>query len=408
MAIALTPPYNHTFLIFATCTIFSPMNSSLLPYYSAHFNSPPEILLRAPGRINLIGEHTDYNLGRVFPAAIDKCLYFAMSRNEQAGQVRFHAIDIPEETTFSAGSTSVSETASWAKYLQAIVVELNLRGYPVRGIDGVFGGDIPLGAGLSSSAALCCGFIYGISQLQNMPIPKREIALIAQAAEHRIGLNCGLMDQYAVLFGKKDTAICLDCKSLEFEHFPLNTGAYSLVLLNSNIKHELAAGSGYNDRRRSCENVVAAIQQKHPEVQSLRDVSVSMLETFRERLDPVDHRRAAYILRENERVLQTRTALQNGDMQQVGQILYDAHEGMRTEYEITVPEIDLLVELAHAEPGVSGARMVGGGFGGCTLNLIRTSEKELILPRMMTAYQQKTGIQPTSIEVKTADGVGRV
>jgi galactokinase len=384
------------------------MNTPLLPHYTAHFNTPPEILLQSPGRINLIGEHTDYNLGRVFPAAIDKYLYFAMSRNEQPEQVRFHAIDIPEETTFSAQITSVSETASWAKYLQAVVVELNRRGYPVRGIDGVFGGDIPMGAGLSSSAALCCGFIYGISQLQNMPIPKREIAGIAQAAEHRIGLNCGLMDQYAVLFGKKDTAICLDCKSLEFEHIPLNTGAYSLVLLNSNIKHELAAGSGYNDRRRSCENVVSTIQQEHPYVQSLRDVSFSMLETFRQRLDPVDHRRARYVLRENERVLQTRSALQNGDMQQVGQILYDAHEGMRTEYEITVPELDLLVELAHAEPGVLGARMVGGGFGGCTLNLIKTSEKELILPRMMAAYQQKTGIQPTMIEVKTADGVRMV
>lgn len=382
------------------------MNASLLPHYTAHFHKAPGVRLQSPGRINLIGEHTDYNLGWVFPAAIDKHLYFAMGLNEQADEVRFHAIDVQEQTTFDIRSTAVTETASWAKYLQAVVIELNQRGYTVQGINGVFGGDIPMGSGLSSSAALCCGFIYGISLLQNMPVPKREIALIAQAAEHRIGLNCGLMDQYAVLFGKKDTAICLDCKSLEFEQIPLETGEYSLVLINSNIKHELAAGSGYNDRRQSCENVVATLRQKYPAIQSLRDVTFNMLELFHDQLDAVDLRRATYILHENERVLQTKAALQAGAVKQVGHILFQAHEDMRTEYEITVPELDFLVELAHAESDILGARMVGGGFGGCTLNLIKTAGQDIILSRMTTAYQQKTGIQPGIIKVKTADGVG--
>lgn len=382
------------------------MNASLLPHYTAHFHKAPGVRLQSPGRINLIGEHTDYNLGWVFPAAIDKHLYFAMGLNEQADEVRFHAIDVQEQTTFDIRSTVVTETASWAKYLQAVVIELNQRGYTVQGINGVFGGDIPMGSGLSSSAALCCGFIYGISLLQNMPVPKREIALIAQAAEHRIGLNCGLMDQYAVLFGKKDTAICLDCKSLEFEQIPLETGEYSLVLINSNIKHELAAGSGYNDRRQSCENVVATLRQKYPAIQSLRDVTFNMLEAFHDQFDAVDLRRATYILHENERVLQTKAALQAGAVKQVGHILFQAHEDMRTEYEITVPELDFLVELAHAESDILGARMVGGGFGGCTLNLIKTAGQDIILSRMTTAYQQKTGIQPGIIKVKTADGVG--
>ena len=381
---------------------------SLPAYFFQYFKKSPDILLQSPGRINLIGEHTDYNLGWVFPVAIDKHLYFALGRDERSGFVRFQAADMEESSLFDVSSDTVTEKPSWARYLQAVVVELNRRGYPVPGIDGVFGGDIPMGAGLSSSAALCCGFIYGISLLQNRPIPKREIALIAQAAEHRIGLNCGLMDQYAVLFGKKDAAICLDCKSLEFEYVPLDTGRYSLVLINSNIKHELAAGSGYNERRQSCEQVVAVIQQGFPAVQSLRDITFSMLEKFHNQIDPVDLRRAAYVLHENERVLQTKTALQAGDMQQVGQILFDAHEGMRTEYEITVPELDMLVELAREEPGVLGARMVGGGFGGCTLNLIKTAEKEAILSRITTAYREETGIQSGVIEVKTADAAGLI
>ena len=363
------------------------------------------MLVRAPGRINLIGEHTDYNEGWVMPAAIDKCLWFALGRSDDPDTFHLLAANAGEELIFRRQDDIAPSGASWQDYVKAILLELDKRGYPAKAIRAVFGGDIPVGAGLSSSAALCCGLIYGISLLHDFRIERPEIALIAQAAEHRVGLNCGLMDQYAVLFGEHGKVLCLDCKTLDFQRFPLDLGGYSLALINSGIKHELAAGSGYNDRRLSCERVVSVVRQKHPQVRSLRDIGAPLLESFRSRLDPVDYRRAAYVPAENERVLQTVEALRRNDLREVGRILYRSHEGMRTEYEITIPELDLLVDLAKAEKGVAGARMVGGGFGGCTLNIIETAEKEGALGRITGIYRQKTGIRPEIIEVRIGDGV---
>ena len=363
------------------------------------------MLVRAPGRINLIGEHTDYNEGWVMPAAIDKCLWFALGRSDDPDTFHLLAANAGEELIFRRQDDIAPSGASWQDYVKAILLELDKRGYPAKAIRAVFGGDIPVGAGLSSSAALCCGLIYGISLLHDFRIERPEIALIAQAAEHRVGLNCGLMDQYAVLFGEHGKVLCLDCKTLDFQRFPLDLGVYSLALINSGIKHELAAGSGYNDRRLSCERVVSVVRQKHPQVRSLRDIGAPLLESFRSRLDPVDYRRAAYVPAENERVLQTVEALRRNDLREVGRILYRSHEGMRTEYEITIPELDLLVDLAKAEKGVAGARMVGGGFGGCTLNIIETAEKEGALGRITGIYRQKTGIRPEIIEVRIGDGV---
>ncbi|MCC6462315.1 MAG: galactokinase [Saprospiraceae bacterium] len=380
------------------------MKTEILHQFRTRFGQAP-LLVQAPGRINLIGEHTDYNLGWVLPGAIDKSLWFALGLHPDPNQFQMLAADLGESHGFPAGVPFVPERAGWAEYVQAVVWVLEQEGYPVKGLQGVFGGDIPMGAGLSSSAALCCGFIFGIAALQGLDIPRPEIARLAQAAEHRIGLNCGLMDQYAVLFGQRDHLICLDCKTLAFERFPLQLTGYTLVLINSRIKHELAAGSGYNERRQSCERVVARLQAEHPALGSLRDVEPSLLSAYQDRLDPLDYRRAAYVLAENQRVLHTVAALQQNDLREVGRTLFEAHEGMRTEYEITVPELDLLVELAHAEPGVLGARQVGGGFGGCTLNLIRSAEKDAILARMTGAYAQHTGIQPEIIEVHTHDGV---
>ncbi len=380
------------------------MKEAVLQRYRASFRQKP-ILVRAPGRINLIGEHTDYNEGWVLPAAIDKCLWLALGLGDDPDACNFLASDLGERLRIRLNDDITPKGTSWQDYIKAILLELKKRGYPVRAIQGSFGGDIPMGAGLSSSAALCCGLIYGIASLYDFQIERPEIALIAQAAEHRVGLNCGLMDQYAVLFGERDKVLCLDCKTLDFRRFPLDLGEWSLVLINSMIKHELAAGSGYNDRRQSCERVVRAVREKHPEVDSLRDIDAAMLESFRSQLAEVDHRRAAYVLAENERVLKTVDALRNNDIREAGRILYQAHEGMRTEYEITVPELDLLVDLAKAEQGVAGARMVGGGFGGCTINLIETAEKEAAIRNITDIYRQKTGIQPQVIEVKTGDGV---
>jgi galactokinase len=315
---------------------------------------------------------------------------------------------VGENCRFTQDNILEKKEVSWDSYVQAVLREMMERGHAVQGIQCVFGGDIPIGAGLSSSAALCCGLAYGVSVLQNLNIDKREIALIGQAAEHRIGLNCGLMDQYAVLFGQADHLLCLDCRSLEFQLLPLRLEGYSLVLLNSKVKHQLAAGSGYNQRRRSCENVVATLRLYNPALKSLRDVPPNLLKANETLLDPLDCKRAKYVLGENERVMQMTGALQNNDLQSIGDLLYQSHEGLRREYEVTVPEIDLLIDLAQKEENILGARMVGGGFGGCTLNLIKTVEKEVVLQRISEAYFTETGIRPEAIEVMTGRGVGEV
>jgi len=363
------------------------------------------ILIKAPGRINIIGEHTDYNEGWVLPAAIDKYIYFALGKNGDDDYTEVYSPFFDEKACFSVQATDFEDIPSWAKYLQAATMEMRARGYHIEGINGAMDGDIPLGAGLSSSAALCCGFIFGMAKLNDIEISREEIALIAQATEHRVGLNCGLMDQYAVLFGKKNQVIGLDCQSLTFEHSPLELQNYALVLLNSNIKHELAADSGYNDRRASCERVVTTIKEIHPEINTLRDISEAQLLTHQAQLDAIDFQRAQYIFRENQRVLNTTEALKKGDIQQVGKYLYQSHHGMRYEYEITVPEIDLLVDLTKKMPEVIGSRMMGGGFGGCTINFIEKSAKERAIQEIISCYKQETNQEASVYEVNIGDGV---
>ncbi|MEN0051712.1 MAG: galactokinase, partial [Bacteroidota bacterium] len=360
---------------------------------------------KAPGRINVIGEHTDYNEGWVLPAAIDKYVYFALGKNGDVDYTEVYSPFFDEKARFNVQSTEFEDIPSWAKYLQAATIEMRARGYEIKGVNGAMDGDIPLGAGLSSSAALCCGFIFGVAKLNDIEISRAEIALIAQATEHRVGLNCGLMDQYAVLFGKENQVIGLDCQSLTFEHSPLELKNYALVLINSNIKHELAADSGYNDRRASCERVVAHIQKDHPKIKTLRDISKTQLIDYQSQLDPIDFQRAQYVFRENQRVLNTMQALENGNIQQVGEYLYQSHNGMRHEYEITVPEIDLLVDLTKEIPAVIGSRMMGGGFGGCTINFIEKSAKEKVVQEIVGQYQKETNQEASVYEVKIGDGV---
>ncbi|MEL6942551.1 MAG: galactokinase [Bacteroidota bacterium] len=363
------------------------------------------ILIKAPGRINVIGEHTDYNEGWVLPAAIDKHVYFALGKNSDENYTEVYSPFFDEKARFSINATDFEDIPSWAKYLQAATMEIQARGYEIKGINGAMDGNIPLGAGLSSSAALCCGFILGVAQLSNLDISRAEIALIAQATEHRVGLNCGLMDQYAVLFGKANQVIGLDCQSLNIEYSPLELQNYALVLINSNIKHELAADSGYNDRRASCERVVNIIKEERPHIKTLRDVSEAQLHNYKTRLEATDFQRAQYIFRENQRVLNTVKALGQGNIEQVGAYLYQSHHGMRYEYEITVPEIDLLVDLTKEMPEVIGSRMIGGGFGGCTINFIEKSAKKSVIQKIVSQYQKETNQEASAYEVHIGDGV---
>lgn len=365
------------------------------------------LIVRSPGRINLIGEHTDYNDGFVLPAAIDKALYFGFRPKKDSESIQIEALAYGEKMGFRIGKYNDVKANGWAAYFQAALQELEKRGFHAMGFDCVFGGDIPIGAGLSSSAALCCGFVFGVATLHGWRISRVQMAKIAQATEHRIGLNCGLMDQYAVLFGKANHAISLDCENLAFEYVPAELGKYSLVMINSGVQHQLASESGYNERRASCERVVACIQKDMPSVQTLRGVTTEILATYQPFIRPIDYQRAAYVLAENNRVQMLKTAWLKSDLPTVGAILFEAHEAMRTGYEITTPELDLLVDLAKKN-GAIGARMMGGGFGGCTISLLPTARKTEILDAILTTYKSKTAIVAEVYAVKMANGVGVV
>ena len=373
-------------------------------YFKEHYSSNP-LVIKAPGRINLIGEHTDYNQGLVLPASITKSIYFAVSTND-LNTIRIETfLTQPEKIEFKLDGSHKKFESFWGNYFKAIIEILISENYPLKGIDCVFGGDIPIGSGLSSSAALCCGFIYAITRVIKKELSKETIALIAQKAEHKIGLNCGLMDQYAVLFGKKGNALFLDCKDLSHQYIPVNLEGYSWVLINSNIKHNLAVDSEYNKRRVSCENVVSKVQEQKSEVKSLRDVTLNDLVNIKDSIDATDFKRGNYVIEENERVGKMIQALANSNAQEVGAILKNGHWAMSTQYEITTPELDFLVKRGESLNGIIGSRMMGGGFGGCTINLIQTKKLKESLDTLLKAYKKETGIDAEYYYLAIDDGV---
>ncbi|APQ18834.1 galactokinase [Maribacter hydrothermalis] len=377
---------------------------TITAFFKENYHKSP-LLIKAPGRINLIGEHTDYNQGLVLPASIEKGIYFAVTDNHD-NVIRIETfLTQPEKIEFTLKGEHKAFTSFWGNYFKAIIEILVAKNYPIKAMNCVFGGDIPIGSGLSSSAALCCGFIYALSKISGNEIPREEIALIAQEAEHKIGLNCGLMDQYAVLFGKKGNAFFLDCKDLSHRYIPINLEGYSWVLVNSNIKHNLVVDSEYNKRRISCENIVRNVKKLRPEVNSLRDVTISDLEKITEKSNETDLKRAKYIIDENNRVLRMMNALTNGDEQEVGRILNEGHWAMSTQYEITTNEIDALVTIGENLEGIIGSRMMGGGFGGCTINLIETAKLDSSISSLLKAYQNQTGIAAEYYHLAIDDGV---
>lgn len=380
------------------------VHKKVASYFEENY-SKNHILIKAPGRINLIGEHTDYNEGLVLPASIEKGIYFAVSDNDQ-NSIRIETfLTQPEKVEFQLNGAHKSFDSFWGNYFKAIIEILDSKNYPLKGMDCVFGGDIPIGSGLSSSAALCCGFIYAITQISKQKIPREEIALIAQEAEHKIGLNCGLMDQYAVLFGKKGNAFFLDCKDLSHKYIPINLKGYSWVLINSNIKHNLAVDSEYNKRRVSCENIVKQVQEYKPQITSLREVDKDDLEKVKEKVNLIDVQRATYIIEENERVLKMMQMLTNGDAVGVGKVLKEGHWAMSTQYEITTSELDYLVQIGEELEGVLGSRMMGGGFGGCTINLMETENLESNIRSLLQSYKEKTNIDAEFYHLDIDDGV---
>ena len=383
------------------------IKSQITTYFKENYSNS-FITVKAPGRINLIGEHTDYNLGYVLPAAIEKAIYFSVGLNDTNIINIETFLSSPEKITFGLKGKTDGFESFWGNYFKAILELLAERKYPLKGFDCVFGGDIPIGYGLSSSAALCCGFIYVLSKVTNEEISREEIALIAQKAEHKIGLNCGLMDQYAVLFGKKSNALFLDCKDLSHKYIPVNLKGYSWVLINSNIKHNLAVDSEYNKRRASCEAVVAQVALTKTNTNSLRDVTLNNLKKIKDQVADIDFKRANYVIKENERVLKMITALEKGKAELVGEILLEGHWAMSKEFEITTEELDCLVSLGMEIEGVKGSRMMGGGFGGCTINLVKTDIAKEAVAELIAGYKKETGIVADVYQLEIGDGVDLV
>lgn len=376
------------------------MKEKILKEYAARFTSVPE-LFSAPGRINLIGEHTDYNGGFVFPGAIDKVIMAAIAPND-TDLVRVFSIDINEYAEFGLNETD-APSASWARYIFGVCREILKRGGIVRGFDAVFAGNVPLGAGLSSSAALESCFAYALNHLFNGDnIDKFELARIGQSTEHNYcGVNCGIMDQFASVMGKKDQLMRLDCRSMDFEYFPFNPEGYELVLIDSVVKHELA-DSPYNKRRASCERVA-----KRLGIDTLRDATMEMLDAIRTDITAEDYFRAKFVIEEKERVLAVCDALNRADYETVGQKMYETHRGLSYDYEVSCEELDFLNSIAK-ECGVSGSRIMGGGFGGCTINLVKTELHDSFVATACTRFAERYGHEPKVYPVVISDGARKL
>lgn len=371
-----------------------------------HFDGNTGYIYTSPGRINLIGEHTDYNGGFVFPGAIDKGM-MAEIRPNSTNKVRAYSIDLKDYVEFGLNEEDAPRT-SWARYIFGVCREMIKRGVEVKGFNTAFAGDVPLGAGMSSSAALESTYAYALNDLfGDNRLDKFTLAQVGQATEHNYcGVNCGIMDQFASIFGKKDHLICLDCRSLEYQYYPFKPEGYKLVLLDSVVKHELAS-SAYNKRRQSCESAVAAIQKYHPEVKLLRDANMEMLDEVTGEISAEDRMRAEYVIEEIQRVLDVCQALQDGDYETVGLKMYETHEGMSKLYEVSCEELDFLNECAHNH-GVTGSRIMGGGFGGCTINLVKEERYESFVHETVASFREAFKRSPKVYDVVISDGARRL
>lgn len=375
-------------------------NKALRAKFSSLFGSAGDLYF-SPGRINLIGEHTDYNGGFVLPGAIDKGMLAEIKVNG-TDKIRAFALDLDEYAEFGTNEED-APAQSWARYIFGVVREIIKRGGKVSGFDTVFSGDVPLGAGLSSSAALESAFAFALNEMFGNSLPKFELAKIGQSTEHNYcGVKCGIMDQFASVFGKAGHLIRLDCRSLEYEYVPFDPKGYKLVLIDTCVKHELAS-SAYNKRRESCEAVVNAIKKRHPEVEYLRDASLDMLKEVAAEVTEEDYKRAEYVIEEIQRLLDACEALKQGDYETVGQKMYGTHHGMSKLYEVSCEELDYLNDIA-AECGVTGSRVMGGGFGGCTINLVKEEKYDNFISTAKAKFAERFGKEPKVYPVNIGDG----
>ena len=369
------------------------------------FDKTPR-LFRSPGRINLIGEHTDYNAGFVLPASVDKAVYFALSPRPD-DRVNLHAVDLDDTYDFRLDDLS-KPAQEWAYYQLSVLDQLQKRGIKISGFDASFGGDVPVGAGMSSSAALECCLLFALNEVFDLGLDRLDIVKMAQKAENEyVGVNCGIMDQFASVFGRAQSVIRLDCRSLDYEYFPFPMDEYLLILCDTTVKHSLA-DSEYNLRRQECEQGVAILQKYHPDIHSLRDATPELVKQYEAEMPPLVYRRCKYMTEEIERVQQACELLLIGDLEGFGEKMYATHDGLQYEYEVSCPELDFLVAQTRSNPDVAGARMMGGGFGGCTINLVRRAGADAFETAMKAAYHNEFSIDLPCYRVTITQGTSEL
>lgn len=366
-------------------------------------NFQTEVAVESPGRINLIGEHTDYNNGFVLPSAIDKYISLKFRKNDTENFCRLYS------ETFETGfefqlDKKLSKAKGWENYILGVVDQILKMEKSLEGFDCIIESKLPVGAGISSSAALECGVASGLNELFELGLSPMQIVKLSQKAENEfVGNNCGIMDQYSSVMSRKDHLIMLDCQNLEAEYIPADFDDCKLLLLNTNVSHNLA-DSEYNTRREECEMAVKIIQKEHPSVSSLRDVDMDTLEQYQERLSPTIYGRCKYVLQENERVLKAAETLKKGKLKEFGKLMYNSHEGLQHKYEVSCPELDFLVDYSRDKDFIYGSRMMGGGFGGCTLNLIEQDKIDSYVEEVAAAYFKKFNIKLDAISVSPDAG----
>jgi galactokinase len=379
------------------------LKEQLLRTFSEKFGAEKPMIVRSPGRVNIIGEHTDYNNGFVLPGAIDKSAWLAISLRADE-EIHLWADDFGEAYSTKFSDLHPVKQPNWPNYLLGPVAQFQKKGIDLKGFNAVLKSDLPIGAGLSSSAAVECAMVFALDKLMGSGLDQLTMIRMAQLSEHEFaGVMCGIMDQFASMMGKRDHVMKLDCRSLEYEQIPFALEGLKIVLLNTNVKHSLAS-SEYNTRREECEQGVAWISEQVPGISSLRDVTMTMLDEFVKPKSELVHRRCSFVLEENERLEQGCKDLQRGDINSLGKKMFGSHEGLRRKYEVSCRELDWLVEQVAKESSVIGARMMGGGFGGCTINLVKDVAIEPLISDIQLRYEAFFGLPLTHYIARIGNG----
>ncbi|HBK82923.1 MAG TPA: galactokinase [Flavobacterium sp.] len=372
-------------------------------HFEKIFDSKPQHIFLSPGRINIIGEHIDYNDGFVLPAAINKYVCIAISKSGTS-KCKIIAKDINEIFQFDVNDTLIPSSDMWINYILGVLQQLKERNLIFSGFNAVFSSTVPIGAGLSSSAAVECGFAYGLNKIFNFGLTKKDIALIGQKSEHTfVGVNCGIMDQFASVFGKKEHVIKLDCNTLDYEYHKVDFNEYSLLLLDSCVKHTLLT-SGYNDRRNEVQEGLQIIKSKFPEVKTYRDCTEQMILSLEKELTPVIFKRCLFVVKEIKRVQEAVNALERNDLRKLGALMTETHHGLSKDYEVSCEELDFIVDVVSNNKDVLGTRMMGGGFGGCTINLVKKSAINSLVEEVTVKYKNKFGIDLKPYKIKLSKG----